>query len=301
MNRVRRDISGVLLLDKPTGVTSNQALQKLKFLFQARKAGHTGSLDPLATGLLPICFGEATKVSAYLLDADKTYRVSCQFGIKTDTADADGTEVERSNVLPREDDIRKSLGDFVGEIEQLPPMYSAVKHNGQRLYALARKGIEVERKPRRVRIFDLTLVSHEGSVATMDVTCSKGTYVRTLVEDLAAAMGTVAHVTSLRRVALARYDSADLVSLEQLEALYEQGGLPALDARLKTVDSALDHWPSVELTDDSALHLKQGQAVRVKNRPRAGQVRLYGPELRFIGIGEVLADGRVAPRRLMVR
>ncbi len=298
---MRRDVSGVLLLDKPTGMTSNQALQRLKFLFSARKAGHTGSLDPLATGMLPICFGEATKVSAYLLDADKTYRVTCRFGVKTNTADADGEVIEESDVRPTTQQLTQVLEGFVGEIEQVPPMYSAVKHNGQRLYALARKGIEVERKRRRVTILDLSLVEHEDDHATLDVSCTKGTYVRTLVEDLANALGTLAHVTVLRRVALGRYQAQDLMTLEAAEAIKDSGGLDALDAHLKTVDSALDHWPSVELTDDSAFCLRQGQAVKVKNRPRAGQVRLYGPELRFIGIGEVLADGRVAPRRLMAR
>ena len=296
---MKRHVSGVLLLDKPTGMTSNQALQRLKYLFSARKAGHTGSLDPLATGMLPICFGEATKVSAYLLDADKTYRVTCRFGIKTNTADADGEVVEESDVRPTTQQLTQALAEFVGEIEQVPPMYSAVKHNGERLYALARKGIEVERKRRRVTILALSLVDHDGDCATLDVTCSKGTYVRTLVEDLANALGTLAHVTVLRRVALGRYQAEDLMTLEAAEAIKESGGLEALDAHLKTIDSALDHWPSVELNSDCALSVRQGQAVRVKNRPRAGQVRLYGPELRFMGIGEVLADGRVAPRRLM--
>lgn len=295
---LRRELSGVLLLDKPGGITSNQALQKVKRLFGARKAGHTGSLDPLATGMLPICFGEATKVSAYLLEADKQYRVTCHFGVKTDTADADGVVIETRDVIPTHKDLSDVLADFLGSSEQMPPMYSALKHKGQRLYALARKGIEVERTPRPININELQLLDYQNDVATLQVSCSKGTYVRALIEDIAQALGTVAHVTELRRLTVAGYQEQDMVTWETLEQMANTGSAD-LDSHLRSVDSALDHWPSVELSQDGAHYICQGQAVRVKERHQVGQVRLYGPELRFIGIGEVLDDGRVAPKRLM--
>lgn len=294
----KRNVNGVLLLDKPTGLTSNQILQRVKRLFAAKKAGHTGSLDPLATGMLPICFGEATKVSSYLLDADKQYQVVCRFGEKTDTGDSDGTVTASENRLPTEHEVLAVLDRFRGQIEQLPPMYSAIKHQGQRLYALARQGIEVERKSRLVSVNSLELQWLNDTEACFEVSCSKGTYIRVLVEDLAAALGTLAHVTALRRLSVAGYKTNELVTWAELEDQSEQG-FELLDQNLRSVDSALDHWPSVELSQDSAYYLCRGQAVRVANRPRAGRVRLYGPKLNFIGIGEVLDDGRVAPKRLM--
>ncbi|MGB1580547.1 MAG: tRNA pseudouridine(55) synthase TruB, partial [Nevskiales bacterium] len=224
-----RNISGILLLDKPIGRSSNAALQEVKRLFDARKAGHTGSLDPLATGLLPICFGHATKLSGYLLDADKAYWVKARLGERTDTADAEGEVIER---LPVPDLSSRSvldvLGSFLGEQEQLPPMYSALKHEGKRLYELARAGEEVERKKRRINIYDLQLLSAQADELVMSVRCSKGTYIRTLVEDIAQALGTVGHVAALRHTAVGAFTGEQMIDLPNLHALAE-AGVDALD------------------------------------------------------------------------
>ncbi|MBK1672183.1 tRNA pseudouridine(55) synthase TruB [Ectothiorhodospira shaposhnikovii] len=296
----RRDVHGLILLDKPVGYTSNQALQRVKYLFKARKAGHTGSLDPLATGLLPLCFGEATKVSAFLLDADKQYRTVCRLGVTTTTADAEG-EVTETRPVPELDDdlIEAVLERFRGPIEQIPPMYSALKHQGQRLYDLARKGQEVERAPRPVTIHQLHCLARTGDTLTLDVSCSKGTYIRTLVEDIGRALGCGAHVIELRRVGLTPFETPRMVTLQQLEALAEQGP-EALDGALHPADEALMHWPEVHLDADSAFYLTQGQAVFVPGLARAGWLRLYGPGDRFLGIGQLQDDGRLAPKRLMI-
>jgi tRNA pseudouridine55 synthase len=296
----RRDVHGIVLLDKPSGYTSNQALQRVKYLFRARKAGHTGSLDPLATGLLPLCFGEATKVSGFLLDADKHYQVTCRLGQRTLTGDAEGEVVETQAVPPlSREQVEAVLAGFRGEIQQVPPMYSALKHQGQRLYDLARKGQEVERRPRQVRIHALECLALEGEWLSLDVVCSKGTYIRTLVEDIGAALGCGAHVTVLRRLGLGAYQNPEMISLERLEALAEEGP-EALDGVLRPVDEALAHWPAVELDADSAFYLRQGQAVFVPGCTAQGWLRVYGPEHRFLGIGRLQDDGRVAPKRLMV-
>ncbi|MFP4161092.1 MAG: tRNA pseudouridine(55) synthase TruB [Ectothiorhodospira sp.] len=296
----RRDVDGVLLLDKPPGYTSNQALQRVKYLFRARKAGHTGSLDPLATGLLPLCFGEATKVSGFLLDADKHYRVTCCLGQRTLTGDAEGEVVETRPVPPlTPEGVETVLADFRGGISQVPPMYSALKHQGQRLYDLARKGQEVERKPRQVHIHGLDCLALEEESLTLDVVCTKGTYIRTLVEDIGAALGCGAHVTVLRRMGLGAYEHPEMIPLERLEALAEEGP-EALDAVLRPVDEALAHWAAVELDADSAFYLRQGQAVFVPGCRECGWLRVYGPGHHFLGIGRLLEDGRVAPKRLMV-
>ena len=296
-----RAIDGVLLLDKPIGLTSNQALQRVKRLFDARKAGHTGSLDPLASGLLPVCLGQATKVSGFLLDARKRYQVTARLGQRTDTGDADGQVVEEQPVPPLSDDaVKRVLAQFAGLQKQVPPMYSAIKHQGQRLYKLARRGIEIERQPRQIEIYGLELLSLEADALELDVACSKGTYVRTLIEDIARALGTVAHVTVLRRLGVGPYAEGRMYKLEELEALAEQG-MERLDDVLLPVDSALDHWPSVELGADSAYYLMQGQAVMAPGAPSSGKVRLYDEGHGFLGIGEVELDGRVAPTRLFPR
>ena len=296
-----RAIDGVLLLDKPIGLTSNQALQRVKRLFDARKAGHTGSLDPLASGLLPVCLGQATKVSGFLLDARKRYQVTARLGQRTDTGDADGQVVEAQPVPPLDDDaVKRVLAQFAGLQKQVPPMYSAIKHQGQRLYKLARRGIEIERQPRQIEIYGLELLSLEADALELDVACSKGTYVRTLIEDIARALGTVAHVTVLRRLGVGPYAEGRMYKLEELEALAEQG-MERLDEVLLPVDSALDHWPSVELGADSAYYLMQGQAVMAPGAPSSGKVRLYDEGHGFLGIGEVKLDGRVAPTRLFPR
>lgn len=296
-----RAIDGVLLLDKPIGLTSNQALQRVKRLFDARKAGHTGSLDPLASGLLPICLGQATKVSGFLLNAGKRYQVAARLGQRTDTGDADGQVIEEQPVPPLDSDaVKRVLAQFAGPQTQVPPMYSAIKHQGQRLYKLARQGIEIERQPREIEIYGLELLSLEADALDLEVACSKGTYVRTLIEDIARVLGTVAHVIVLRRLGVGPYAEGYMYKLEELEALAEQG-MERLDDVLLPVDSALDHWPSVELGPDSAYYLMQGQAVMAPGAPSSGKVRLYDEGHSFLGIGEVKLDGRVAPTRLFPR
>ena len=298
-----RNITGILLLDKPAGITSNDALQRVKHFYRAAKAGHTGSLDPLATGLLPICLGGATKFSGFLLDADKRYQVSVRLGVTTATADAEGEIVE---TVPTdgisEPDLRRAVKGFVGPIEQLPPMYSAVKHKGERLYKLARQGIEVERTPRTVHIHSLDLLDVAIPDFDMDVHCSKGTYVRTLAEDIGKVLGCGGHVSGLRRTGVGPYHESDtrFVTLDDVEQLgSEMDGFVGLDALLLPLDSALRHWPAVRLSEDAAFYLRQGQAVLVPQSPTEGLVRLYEQSERFIGVGEILDDGKVQPKRLL--
>lgn len=298
--RVRgRDVNGILLLDKPSGITSNDALQQVKRLFYAKKAGHTGSLDPLASGVLPICMGEATKVSAFLLDADKRYQVRCQLGVRTTTADAEGEVVETRPVVSwTAEQIDRVFDEFRGRIEQIPPMYSALKHQGQRLYKLARQGVEVEREPRPVDIYELTLTGQGDDWIDIDVHCSKGTYIRTLAEDIGEKLGCGAHVSALRRSMVGPYGAGQLVTLEQLQYLKEND-MPAMDDLLLPIESALSQWPDVDLSTDAAFYLQQGQPVLVPHAPTSGWVRLYEGNRSFLGMGEILDDGRVAPRRLM--
>ena len=297
--RKGRNVNGILLLDKPTGMTSNAALQKVKWLYQASKAGHTGSLDPLADGLLPVCLGEATKVSAFLLDADKRYWVRVRLGVTTTTGDAEGEVVEtrawEGITAPHLDQV---VSGFKGEIEQMPPMYSALKHKGERLYKLARQGIEVERALRRVVIHELRLTAREGDSLEFEVHCSKGTYVRTLAEDIGEALGCGAHVAALRRTGVGAYRAEDMVSMARLEGL-AQDGYTELDALLLPIDSALQHWPAVRLSSDASFYVRQGQPVLVPRAPTTGWVRLYSDTEDFMGVGQIQDDGRVAPRRLM--
>ncbi len=296
-----RQIDGILLLDKPRGISSNAALQRVKHLFHAAKAGHTGNLDPLATGLLVICFGEATKVSAFLLDADKRYRGICKLGARTTTADAEGEVIER-RPLPSLNDaqIESVLARFRGDIEQIPPMHSAIKQQGKPLYELARQGVEVERKPRTVTIHDLQAVRLAGDELEIDVHCSKGTYIRTLAEDIGEALGCGAHLGALRRTSVGPFQLAAATLPEQLEALAEQG-VEALDALLQPIDAAFADWPRVQLTENGCFYLGRGQPVQVAQAPVSGLVRLFGPGERLIGVGEVIEDGRIAPKRLFNR
>jgi len=287
------------LLDKPSGITSNDALQQVKRLYFARKAGHTGSLDPLASGVLPICMGEATKVSAFLLDADKRYQVRCQLGIRTATADAEGEILDTRPVESYSDQqLETVLDGFRGDIEQIPPMYSALKHEGQRLYKLARQGVEVEREARPVSIYQLSVSGRGRDWIDLDVHCSKGTYVRTLAEDIGEKLGCGAHVSALRRNSVGPYGEQQLVTLEQLQAL-KQNDMPAMDKLLLSIETALTQWPDVELSANAAFYLQQGQPVLVPHAPTSGWVRLYESNRHFLGMGEILDDGRVAPRRLM--
>lgn len=296
MSRRRgRHIDGILLLDKPVGMTSTHALNRAKHVFDARRGGHTGSLDPLASGLLPLCFGEATKVSAFLLDAEKRYVVEACLGTATDTADADGEVIETAAVPALDADrVEAVLEGFRGPIKQIPPMYSALKHQGERLYTLARKGITVEREPRPVTIHKLLLRDLGETNLGLEVHCSKGTYVRTLVEEIARALGTVGHVSALRRTGVAGFGTDDAwVTLEALEV--DENPLQ----RLLAPDTALMQWPAMTLTRDLAHFFRHGQPVRIPRAPVAGFLRLYGEGVGFLGVGEVLDDGRVAPRRLM--
>jgi len=294
-----RNVNGLILLDKPSGITSNQALQIVKRLFKARKAGHTGSLDPLASGLLPICMGEATKISAFLLDADKHYWVSCKIGERTTTGDAEGQVLGQRPIDSVDaDKVAQVLSGFRGPIEQIPPMYSAVKHQGQRLYKLARQGLEVERKPRAVTIHELELLRFEPPYFEIDVRCTKGTYVRTLVEDIGEVLGCGAYVADMRRLGVGPYREPDMHTLDSLETLAAEG-LEVLDRQIVSIESALAQWPDVRLSGDAAFYMRQGQPVLVPHAPTSGWVRLYEGEHQFLGMGQVLDDGRVAPRRLL--
>ena len=293
-----RPISGILLLDKPLGLSSNQALQGVKRLYDARKAGHTGSLDPLANGMLPICFGDATKISAFLLDADKYYWFRVKLGETTATGDTEGDILQTRPVEGiTAERIEQVLAGFRGEVEQLPPMYSALKHKGKRLYELAREGVEVEREPRKVMIHGLVLGDLDLPEFELTVHCSKGTYVRTLAEDIGEALGCGAHVTALRRTGVGPYTGHPMYSMEQLQAAADEGQA-ALDGLLLPIDTALSDWPEVRVNADTAFYLKQGQAVLVPKAPTEGGVRIYrGDE--FIAVGQVQDDGRIAPKRLM--
>ncbi|MBT8445698.1 MAG: tRNA pseudouridine(55) synthase TruB [Gammaproteobacteria bacterium] len=295
-----RDVSGILLFDKPAGISSNQALQRVKRLFGARKAGHTGNLDVLATGLLPVCFGEATKLCAFLLDADKHYSTTLRLGEQTTTGDAEG-EVIFAGPVDGIDRTRFEAvaQDYRGEIEQVPPMFSALKQGGQPLYKLAHKGIEVERAPRPTVIYELRLTRLEGAEADLEVRCAKGTYIRTLGEDIGRDLGCGAHVIALRRTGVGPFQLDDAYDLAALEGIAADGGNAALDGLLRPLDSALPEMPAVNLTEDAAHYLTRGQAVLVPRAPTHGQVRVYDHAGVFLGIGEVLDDGRIGPRRLL--
>lgn len=296
-----RPIDGVLLLDKPIGSSSNEALQQVKRMYFARKAGHTGSLDPLASGLLPICFGEATKLSSYLLDADKHYRVRARLGERTDTGDSEGKIVEQTDARPESrETLAAAMQGFVGDIEQIPPMYSALRHKGKRLYELAREGVEVEREPRPIHIYSLHLTDFDADSFGFAVHCSKGTYVRTLAEDIAAAVGSLAHVIELRRTGAGPFDDSELHTMEELEDL-RQTHKEAMDDFLLPMDSALGHWPAVNLNGDSSFYFRQGQPVMVPKAPSSGLVRVYDVNEHFIAVGEIQDDGMVAPRRLLTQ
>ncbi len=295
-----REINGVFLLDKPVGYSSNNALQKVKKIFKAKKAGHTGSLDPLASGMLPICFGAATKLSAFLLDADKEYLVKIKLGEITETGDSEGKITEKRSIAGIDKEIiLAALKKFEGKISQIPPMFSALKHKGERLYKLARKGIVVERKPRIVFINKLKLENFSKNSFELSISCSKGTYIRTLAEDIGEELGCGAHVERLRRERVGPYQNIKMISFENLINTSKEG-LEALDRLLLPIDSALSSWPAISLNTDSAYYLKTGQAVIVPKAPTEGWVRLYEKTDKFIGVGRVEDDGKIAPKRLMM-
>jgi len=292
-----RDVTGILVLDKPPGMSSNAALQRVKRLYRADKAGHTGALDPLATGVLPICLGQATKLSGYLLDADKRYHVRAAVGSCTTTGDAEGEVTRRSDAALARAQLEAVLPRFTGEIRQRPPMYSALKRDGRPLYELAREGIEVDRAERPVRIEGLTLTAFEPGAFELDVRCSKGTYIRTLVEDLAAAAGHCAHVAMLRRVEAGPFGPADLVTAEALERAGEAGA-EALDALLLPPLAGLASWRRVEVGETSARRLAHGQAVEAP-AGSPGLVAVTGAGGVLLGIAEQTGDGALMPRRWM--
>lgn len=295
-----RDLNGILLLDKVGGVSSNGALQMAKKMFAAAKAGHTGSLDPLATGMLPICFGEATKFSQFLLESDKSYRVTAKLGVTTETGDADGEVVNTSPVTASAAEIEDALMSFVGDIQQIPSMYSAIKHEGVPLYKLAREGKTVERKPRSVTIYDIRILRIEGDELEFEVDCSKGTYVRSLVEDTGEKLGCGGHVTVLRRLSAGPYPAEKMLTLEELGNIKAEGGFEAIDELLLPLSTSVADWPRVELGDNAAYYIQQGQPVMASDRPADGWVSVYEASSgKFLGVGEVLEDGRIAPRRLV--
>jgi tRNA pseudouridine55 synthase len=293
--RQKKNINGILLLDKPLGFSSNQALQKIKWLLKAAKAGHTGTLDPLATGLLPLCFGEATKFAHYLTDADKTYIATIKLGITTTTGDAEGAVLSTQPVNVNQAEFETVSQQFIGEISQVPPMYSALKFEGKALYEYARAGVEIERQSRLVTIHKIEINAFAGDVAVITVTCSKGTYIRTLAEDIGQQLGCGAHLIGLRRTATANYDISQAVNIEQFEALSDEQRL----ALLAPADSAVLHLPAMTLDDDSVFYLLQGQSVWRSGSIPAGLLRLYSEQQVFLGLGELQPDGKIAPKRLM--
>ncbi len=288
-------VNGLMLLDKPEGISSNEALQRVKRLLNARKGGHTGSLDPMATGLLPLCFGESTKISSLLLDSDKQYEMTVKLGVATETGDREGAVIQQRDVNITQSQLEEVLDRFRGEGQQIPPMYSALKLNGQPLYKLARKGIEVERKPRKVTVYSLILTHWQQDVLKLTVTCSRGFYVRTLAVDIGDLLGCGGHVIQLRRTGVGNLHLDQSVSLPQLEKM------ALADEREKLLlptDTALSHLPEVHLPANIAVYLCKGQSVRARHAADTGLVRLYSDNEQFLGIGEITEQGKIAPKRL---
>ena len=300
--RKGRNVNGILVIDKPAGVTSNGILQQVKGLYGAAKAGHTGALDPLATGVLPLCFGEATKFSQLMLDSDKAYVATARLGVRTETADSEGVVVEERAVPAglTEEAVETVLTDFRGPIEQVPSMYSALKHKGRPLYEYAREGIEIERPPRPVTIYELTLLAIRDGELDLAVRCTKGTYVRNLVEDIGEALGCGAHVSALRRTMASGFSLDDAHKVADLEQMREQG--QSLDGLLLAPDKALTMFPELALDGPNLRSILNGQPVRMSGQSLTGPVRLYGDH-RFVGLGEGLPDGddatTIVPRRLV--
>ncbi|MEI6895191.1 MAG: tRNA pseudouridine(55) synthase TruB [Colwellia sp.] len=310
--RKGRAINGVLLLDKPYEMSSNHALQAVKRIYFAQKAGHTGALDPLATGMLPICLGEGTKFSQYLLDTDKTYQVTAKLGIRTTTSDADGEVVSEKAVNVSAEQLAKALDSFRGTTKQIPSMYSALKYQGKPLYKYAREGIEVPREARDITVFNLELLRFEDDEVELNIHVSKGTYIRTIVDDLGELLGCGAHVADLRRSAVGSYPMDKMVTLPQLEALLEKAQAEEitpsdwLDPLLLPMNSAVKGMHCVYVDDMSANFLRHGNPVQAYNAPEKGSVQVYIGEdkndtnAEFIGVGFIDDDGLVAPKRIVV-
>ena len=295
VKRIKRNINGVLLLDKPLGFSSNQALQKVKWLFSAAKAGHTGTLDPLATGLLPICLGEATKFAQYVTDADKTYIATIKLGATTTTGDAEGEVLTTAPVNVNQNQFTAACQQFLGEISQVPPMYSALKFEGRALYTYAREGVDIARQSRLIHISQILVDNFNVDIAQITVACSKGTYIRTLAEDIGAAVGCGAHLIGLRRVETAGYLLANAITIEQLESFSTE----ARSSLLLPVDSAIESLPKVLLNADAAHFMMQGQAVWQAGKIAQGELRLYDENQQFLGLGFLQDDGKIAPKRLI--
>jgi len=293
-----RNIHGIIVLDKPAGESSNRSLQKVKRLLDAAKAGHTGSLDPLATGVLPLCFGEATKLSQFLLEADKKYRATIKLGVKTASGDSQGEVLTSSEVIVTQEKVESCLAAFRGEIIQVPSMYSALKHQGVPLYKLARKGQEVERKERTVNISRLEMMDFRGDEIDLEIDCSKGTYIRSIADDLGDMLGIGGHVTVLRRLASGPFKVEESISIETLQQEFDAGGPSALDRYLQPADLTVQGLEKVDMPASTAEYVRQGQPVIARGLPTEGKVRLYA-DGEFFGIGKILDDGRVAPVRLL--
>jgi tRNA pseudouridine55 synthase len=300
-----RSINGIVLLDKPTEISSNHALQRVKRIFFANKAGHTGALDPLATGMLPICLGEATKFSQFLLDSDKRYTVTATLGIRTTTSDSQGEVVQERSVAVTQEQLDEALDSFRGDIMQVPSMYSALKHKGQPLYKYAREGITIEREARPISVYEINQLRFAGNEVDLDIHVSKGTYIRTIIDDLGELLGCGAHVSMLRRTQVADYPYERMVTIEKLEALLEQEkkeGLPRfqlLDPLLLDMDTAVKKYPEVNITEEMGSYVLHGQPVQVFGAPHDSIVRItVGEEHTFIGVGQMNDDGLIAPKRL---
>lgn len=298
--RKGRPVTGILLLDKPQGWSSNGVLQKIRWLFQAQKAGHTGALDPMATGLLPICLGEATKFTRFLLDADKAYLATASLGVRTDTLDAEGEVIEQRVVPDLSEDAIATLlnAEFTGDLLQVPPMYSALKRDGKKLYELARQGIEIEREARPVHIHRLEMLGYQSPQLHLDVDCSKGTYIRTLVDDIGTALGCGAHLSALRRTRHGRFSLTQAVSLDALIERHEQGGPEALDQWLMPLDDLLQDFPQLALDESGARRFSHGNPVPL-SQPGQALIRVYaGDDQAFLGLGNGV-DGWLRPVRLV--
>ena len=293
---LKREIDGVFLLDKPLGFSSNQALKKIQWLFNAKKAGHTGTLDPMATGLLPICLGEATKFSHRLLDAHKSYIATIQLGITTSTGDQEGEVISEKEVVLNEAQLKDTLKKFIGDTTQIPPMYSALKFEGKPLYEYAREGIEIERKSRQIKIFDIKLINIEKSIITIEVLCSKGTYIRTLAEDIGQSMGCGAHLKGLERTQTGIFQLSEALSIEALEAM----PMASREKALMPIDVLLEELSSIKLNMAELDAIKKGQSIDF-NSKNDKEVRLYSPSGQFVGVGQPDLKGRLFPKRLIAK